>query len=153
LDTYTALYLLTGLAIGGLLAFLIAARRYGNDPEKKALESERDGLNAVLSSVKKEVEIQEKRIEELKSELSKVSKELAEASVVAAKAQTAKESAESQIEAQRKDIAHMQEAFRKDFEILANKIFNEKTAAFNVQSRTSIDQVLEPLKVRLKDFQ
>lgn len=153
MDTSALLFLFAGLAIGGLLAYIIASRKAQTDPEKTALEKERDALHASLSSARREVELHEKRIEELKGELQQSSQHLSEANVSAARAQTAREAVEKQIEAQRRDIAQMQEAFRKDFENLANKIFNEKTAAFNVQSRTSIDQVLEPLKVRLKDFQ
>lgn len=40
----------------------------------------------------------------------------------------------------------------KDFEILANRIFDEKTERFKQHSKTALDQTLNPLREQLSDF-
>jgi DNA recombination protein RmuC len=40
----------------------------------------------------------------------------------------------------------------RDFELLSNRIFDEKTASFNQHNKASLDNVLNPLREQLKDF-
>jgi len=47
----------------------------------------------------------------------------------------------------------MQEKFTKDFKLIANQIFEEKTERFSRSSRDSIEQLLSPLKERLVSFE
>lgn len=153
MDLLTATIGLLCLAAGFIAGYFIALRKTVRTPESDALRTESETLRGELASERSRIQMHLESISDLKAETESLREKLGQESVRAARLETAKASVESQIEAQRQDIGKMQEAFRKDFELLANKIFNEKTEKFTVQSRASIDQVLEPLKVRLKDFQ
>jgi DNA recombination protein RmuC len=140
--------------VTGLIAgYFIALRKPDRTAKEDKMREESETLRGELASERSRIQMHLESISDLKTEIRSLREKLGQESVRAARLETAKASVESQIEAQRQDIGKMQEAFRKDFELLANKIFNEKTEKFNIQSRASIDQVLQPLKVRLKDFQ
>ncbi|MCA1752218.1 MAG: DNA recombination protein RmuC [Flavobacteriales bacterium] len=153
MDILTATIGLLCLAAGFIAGYFIALRKTDRTHEADVARSEAETLLSELASERSRTEMHLETISDLKAETESLRQKLSDESVRAARLETAKTSVESQIEAQRQDIGKMQESFRKDFELLANKIFNEKTEKFTVQSRASIDQVLEPLKLRLKDFQ
>lgn len=46
----------------------------------------------------------------------------------------------------------MQEQLKVQFENLANKILDEKSAKFTKQNRESLDQLLNPLGTKLEEF-
>ncbi len=55
-------------------------------------------------------------------------------------------------EADRRDRDGMQEAFRAEFELLAGRIFEERSAAFKATNRESIEVLLKPFRDNLTDF-
>lgn len=138
-----------GLAVG----YVIALRKMSRDPERERLRTEVESLRSEVASERSKSALRAESLESLKEEAEKWRGKASEESVRAARAETAQTASEKQSEALRKDITNMREAFRKDFELLANKIFTEKTEKFNTHSRETMDRVLEPLKVRLKEFQ
>ena len=102
----------------------------------------------------------ESRNQELKGELVELRKdnevlrsEKEKASVLVSRLETENKNARESIEAKQRDIQEMQEKFSKDFQILANKIFEEKTENFSKQSRASLDQLLGPLKEKISSFE
>jgi len=54
---------------------------------------------------------------------------------------------------QKSEIEELQQKFTKEFENLANKIFKEKTDEFSKQSKTNLQEILNPLKDRIIEFQ
>ncbi|NWF90141.1 MAG: DNA recombination protein RmuC [Ignavibacteriaceae bacterium] len=54
---------------------------------------------------------------------------------------------------QKGEIEQLQEKFTKEFENLANKIFEEKGKAFTETNKTNLSQILDPLKEKIKDFE
>lgn len=54
---------------------------------------------------------------------------------------------------QKTEIEHIQEKFSKDFELIANKILEEKTQKFTESNRTNLDVLLNPLKENIKAFE
>lgn len=59
---------------------------------------------------------------------------------------------EKQIE-QDKYIAELQQKFKLEFENIANKVLEEKTARFTEQNRTNLDIILNPFKENIKAFE
>jgi DNA recombination protein RmuC len=55
-------------------------------------------------------------------------------------------------EAQRIARDEMQEAFRAEFQLLAGRIFEEKSTAFKATNKESLDLLLKPFKDNLTDF-
>ena len=54
---------------------------------------------------------------------------------------------------QKAEIEKLQETFTKEFENLANKIFEEKGKAFTETNKANLTQILDPLKEKIKDFE
>ncbi|MBC8987117.1 DNA recombination protein RmuC [Pedobacter sp. N36a] len=54
---------------------------------------------------------------------------------------------------QEKYIADLQQRFKLEFENIANKVLDEKTAKFTEQNRTNLDLILNPFKENIKAFE
>lgn len=54
---------------------------------------------------------------------------------------------------QKEEVQKLQEKFTKEFENLANRILEEKSLKFTEQNRKNIQQILEPLKEKIKTFE
>jgi DNA recombination protein RmuC len=51
------------------------------------------------------------------------------------------------------ELAKQQEQLRKDFELLANKILDEKSEKFTLQNKENIKQILNPLQEKIQVFE
>ena len=60
---------------------------------------------------------------------------------------------QQKLEENKAEVEKLQEKFTKEFENLANKIFDEKTSKFSEQSKTNLQEILNPLKERISEFQ
>lgn len=56
-------------------------------------------------------------------------------------------------EEQKKEIEKIQEKFSKEFENLANKILDEKSSKFTRQNKENLENILNPLKEKIKTFE
>jgi DNA recombination protein RmuC len=54
---------------------------------------------------------------------------------------------------QKTEVEKLQEKFTKEFENLANKILEEKTAKFTEQNRENLQQILHPLNEKIQSFE
>ncbi len=131
------LYLLIGLIIGGLAIFFILRyqRHFGN----KAFEDKIHGLNQDIE--KKEKLLLEKDAGIL--ELNRIS---------SAKDSDLRHMSEKLLE-QKSDLEKIQEKFRNEFKNLANEILEEKTKKFTEQNATRLSDILNPLNLKIKEFE
>jgi DNA recombination protein RmuC len=53
----------------------------------------------------------------------------------------------------KEDIEKLQDKFAKDFEILANKILEEKSTKFTQQNKENLKTILDPLQQKIKTFE
>jgi len=60
---------------------------------------------------------------------------------------------QTKLSEQKSEIEELQQKFTKEFENLANRIFKEKTDEFSKQSKTNLQEILNPLKERITEFQ
>ncbi|MEZ4796296.1 MAG: DNA recombination protein RmuC [Flavobacteriaceae bacterium] len=51
------------------------------------------------------------------------------------------------------ELAKQQEQLRKDFELMANKILDEKSEKFTIQNKENIKQILNPLQEKIQVFE
>ena len=61
--------------------------------------------------------------------------------------------ASERLETQKKETEQMQELFREKFENLANSIFEDKTKKFTEVNRVKLEEILNPLKDRIREFE
>ncbi|NOY36516.1 MAG: DNA recombination protein RmuC [Chlorobi bacterium] len=63
------------------------------------------------------------------------------------------ENLDAKLRDQKKEIEASEERLRKEFEILANRILEEKTQKFTEQNKSRLDEILKPLGEKIKSFQ
>ena len=73
------------------------------------------------------------------------------------KANTAQESdiknLQLKLDEHKKEVENLQKKFTNDFEVLANKILEEKSTKFTNQNRENIKNILEPLEKKIQTFE
>jgi len=127
------LYLFAGILIGGVIIGLFFLGKKGKQDEKvKLLESEI-----------------EKAESELNSEREKSTNSISEI----AKLDTINLNLHEKLNDQKKEIEELQTKFTDSFKNLANEILEEKTKKFTELNRTNLDELLNPLKEKIKDFE
>lgn len=115
---------------------LVWEARYSSD--KRALASENDALSVRLNISENKLEACQKTNTEYVSRIATLQTRLEEQ--VSASAE--------KIE----DFQQIKKQLQADFELLANRIFDEKTERFSLDSKVSLDSTLNPLREQLSDF-
>lgn len=149
-------YLLVGLAIGFTLAWFIKKSKQGNQVDNEELIKQRDQIQVLgneKSALLNAVQMMEADKKELLSQLSMVQKNVLDLSNQLSASRTENKGLEERFAEQKALLSDLQQKFTKDFEIVANKILEEKTQKFTDQNRLSLDVILNPLKDRIKDFE
>ncbi|MDZ7622885.1 MAG: DNA recombination protein RmuC [Ignavibacteriaceae bacterium] len=131
------IYLIVGLLIGAIAAWFIASSKFkgetGRVEERSSiLEKEKSNLENNLSSERQKVLDLNSKLSALQSDYNNLQQKLIE---------------------QKAEVEELQQKFTKEFENLANKIFKEKTDEFSKQSKTNLQEILNPLKERITEFQ
>ncbi|WP_227807463.1 DNA recombination protein RmuC [Lutibacter profundi] len=60
---------------------------------------------------------------------------------------------EEKLQENKAEVEKLQEKFTKDFEILANRILEEKSSKFTLQNKENIKNILEPLQAKIQTFE
>ncbi len=127
------IFLISGLVIGVAFAWLIQRNKSAKLEERIKLTDEQNKENENLLSAEREKVLQlNSELSSLKADYDNLQEKLAE---------------------QKGEIEELQEKFIKEFENLANKIFEEKSSKFTEQNKTNLKEILDPLKERISEFQ
>jgi DNA recombination protein RmuC len=148
------IYLIIGLVIGFVIAFLFFKSK------KTVSIEEANKLNEQINSLKVDSGKLAERIKlfeedkanlqiDLKNEREKSEKLNSENSSLKSDYSNLQE----KLSEQKSEIEKLQEKFTKEFENLANKIFEDKSVRFTEQNKTNLDQLLKPLSEKIKDFE
>ena len=165
-------YILAGIAIGGVLVYLILNR------ELKKIKADKDNYLNELSKIKEltdrkdaDIRVYEEKInivkqsfEDAKAEWQitkdNTKKELSgkEEQIILLNKELAAKSSDlknllSKLEDQKKEVEDIREKFKIEFENLANKIFEDKSRKFTDQNKSNISDLLKPLSEKIKDFE
>ncbi len=145
------LLLLLGIALGGLIGFIVAQRMSAGKADAIARELESFKVeNGTLSSSNTHLQ-EENRLAKLDVATLRTDYETQFKQAIEWKGKY--ESLEAKIDGQKEELAALQTTFKKEFELVANKILEEKTTKFTDTNRQNIDAILNPLKERIVDFQ
>jgi DNA recombination protein RmuC len=131
------IFLVVGILIGVVAAWFIATSKYKGDSgriEERSLLLEKEKLNLEtnLNSERQKVIDLNSKLSGLQSDYSNLQTKLVE---------------------QKSEIEELQQKFTKEFENLANRIFDDKTKRFSEQSKANLAEVLNPLKEKITEFQ
>ncbi len=149
------MYLILGIVIGFALAWFIKKSQPSNQNsdevnllrnqlqqatnESSGLKSSKDYLTNETIKLNNQIETNQNEILRINNELSSSKSDL-------------KNNEEKLIE-QKAELTNLREQFTKEFENLANRIFEEKSKKFTDQNKTNLDELLKPLGEKIKDFE
>ena len=130
-------FIITGLVIGLIFGWLIAifkAKSGSGKIEERAslLEQNKNELEKNLTGERNKVLDLNSKLSSLQSDYNNLQQKLAE---------------------QKGEIEELQQKFTKEFENLANKIFEEKGNKFTEQNKEKLNELLNPLKDQILRFE
>lgn len=145
------IFLLIGLVVGGIIGFLFTKLILSNKPNEEILEAQNLKINnGTLLNANERLTAD---LDNSKKELA-VLRETYQVEVRTATEWKGKYNAlEVKITEQKEELTSLQEKFTKEFELVANKILDEKTSKFTDQNKKNIDEILTPLKDKINEFQ
>lgn len=127
------IYLIIGLLIGSIIAWLLLRNNSVKLEERNRITDQQNKESETLLNEEREKVLQlNSKLSSLQADYSNLQTKLLE---------------------QKEEVEKLQEKFTKEFEILANKIFDEKTSKFSEQSKSNLQEILDPLKERITEFQ
>ncbi len=141
------LALLLGIAVGALLSWLyLKSRPFPQSAELQQLLTERGIAESRLSTLEAEkgrLEVELKQREQQWLELNSTKSTL-EANL---------RFQQERLANQQQEMAEIREKFTLEFKAIANELLEDKSKRFNEQNQQQMEQILSPLRERLKDFE
>ncbi len=136
-----------GLLIGKMLTKLNFEKKIRTvEKEKSAFEIDISKLNETLRN-------KENKIDDLQSELKFIQKEKENLISDKTRLETEFKYTSEKLEANKNEIEKLQEKFTTNFEVLANKILEEKSSKFTQQNKENLKIILNPLQEKIKIFE
>ena len=155
---YDWMYLLAGLIIGSLSAFLIT--RFYMQTKRVLTKDEKNSLDQHLKNMEVENRVQIDKYEALFAEYLEIKKGLEEErnktlelSNTLARSEGDYKNLQEKLNTQKEDIQKLQEKFTIEFKNLANEILEEKSKKFTDQNKLNIGEILNPLKEKISEFE
>lgn len=155
-----------GLAVGGILGYFLskftmraslAIIEAENIQLKNQLEVSKTQHSSILENLNKlnseNKSIFEKHLTKLETERDFIRKEKDFLSTELATRNSEFESLALKNSEQKQEVEKLQERFSKEFENLANKIFDQKSEKFTLMNKENIQNILNPLGEKIKSFE
>lgn len=138
-----------GLAVGGIIGFLIKALKdkstSGEDVAKK--------LQLELEMEQERSQRQQQDITSMNETLKQEREKLMQVSSEKASLEANFKNVQERLSEQKKEIADLQQQFTLQFKNLANEIFEEKSKKFTDQNKTNLFDLLNPLREKIEKFE
>ncbi len=139
--------LILGFIIGNLLSKL-KVKQLITDLEKELATLQIKKYNLETQKV----EIQD-RLKEKTKETEEIRREKEFSSIELARKNEELRNIQLKLNENKKEVEKLQEKFTKEFENLANKILDEKSTKFTAQNKENIQNILNPLQEKIKNFE
>jgi len=155
-----------------LIAVVLFFRKNQSDPsvreaaeaEFEALRGQKEELALTLARAQQQVEglqaekerndlLFKEEQQQLRTELEALRTKYLEAEKSLESARAYFKSQSEQLQAQKDEIEKTKKDFNLEFQALANKILEEKTQKFTETNTRNLDQILNPLKEKIKSFE
>ena len=136
-----------GLYVGKLLA------KINFEKEKTSLEKEKSTLEERILLSQQSKETVENNYTNLQIEVKKNQQEKENLLQKNSIQDSEIKYLQKKLEEHQKEVENLQKKFTNDFEVLANKILEEKSTKFTHQNRENIKNILEPLEKKIQNFE
>lgn len=145
------LLLILGIVLGGLIGFIVVQRMQA--AKNAALASELESLKVERGTLVSSNGRWEEENRDLKEMVNGLRASNQAEMTKAIEYKSKFEALEEKLSLQKEELNSLQEKFTKDFELVANKILEEKTSKFTDKNKENIDAILNPLKEKISEFQ
>ena len=131
-------YVIGGIAVlaGLIIGYVLSKMRL--DKEISTLEERLRSSEQAMKDKEEVIHTNKMEIEAIRKEKEVMQNELV-------RRQADLEHSEEKLQEHRVEVEKLQEKFTKDFEILANKILEEKTTKFTAKNKENMELILNPL--------
>lgn len=150
-------FLVVGLLIGFLVGWLFNKSKLTQNVDNAEVLAGLQHQILTESNAKSSLLSENKMLKEEQVLLRAESKESQEKLLVLSNQLTAEKSESTnlvkRLEEHKAEISNLNERFTKEFENLANKIFDDKSQKFTEQNKNNIGELLNPLGEKIKDFE
>ncbi|MEN3324346.1 DNA recombination protein RmuC [Mariniflexile soesokkakense] len=135
------------LISGGIGAYIgMTITKLKSKSEQSTLEERQSQLNTTISELKQNIDKVEREREDIRREKEFLNSELT-------RRNTEYENLQHLSSKRDQEIEERQEQLRKDFELLANKILEEKSEKFTTKNKENLNAILKPLQDKIKTFE
>ncbi|MFD1064237.1 DNA recombination protein RmuC [Winogradskyella litorisediminis] len=143
----TLILLITIIVSASIGAFIgLKFAQLKSKSESSTLEERQLQLNNSISDLKQTINKIESEREDIRREKEFLNTELS-------RKNTELENVQIQNRKRDEELAKQQEQLRKDFELMASKILEEKSEKFTLQNKENIKSILEPLDKKIQIFE
>ncbi|TJY34124.1 DNA recombination protein RmuC [Pontimicrobium aquaticum] len=136
--------ILLSLAIGAYVGMLITKLK--SKSEQSASNERQNQMRLTIDELKQNLSKIDADREDIRREKEFLNSELA-------RRNSEYENLQQQNQKRDEELAKQQEQLRKDFELLATKILDEKSEKFTLQNKENIKQILNPLQEKIQVFE
>lgn len=149
-------FLIIGLIVGYIIGWLVLKAKYAPGASIEEVEDLKNRLVQVQSD---KARIEEREIvlrESIKKSADELDKErgkVVELSSSFSRMEETNNNLKERLTEQKGEIEELQQKFAKEFENLANRIFEEKGNKFTEQNKEKLGEILNPLKEKISDFE
>ncbi|WP_337873026.1 DNA recombination protein RmuC [Ignavibacterium sp.] len=148
------IYLLIGLIIGFLLAFFfVKSKKTISLEEANKLNEEINSLKIESGKLTERIKLLEDDKQSLKSELESERSKSEKLNAENSSLKSDYTNLQQRLNEQKAEMEELQQRFVKEFENLANKIFEEKSVKFTEQNKEKLSEILNPLKEKISEFE
>ncbi|GMU94995.1 DNA recombination protein RmuC [Ignavibacterium album] len=148
------IYLIIGLLIGFVLAFLyLKSKKTIPIEEANKLTEEINSLKVENGKLSERINLLEADKMSLQTELKQEREKSEKLTSENSSLKSDYSNLQEKLDEQKTEIEELQQKFVKEFENLANKIFEEKSAKFTEQNKEKISEILNPLKEKITEFE
>ena len=130
--------------IAVILTYIISKLKF--EKSISTLEERISSLGYEKEAKEKDIQNLELRTEEFRATVQNLQMDLV-------KKDSALDHSAEKLKEQGDDVAKLQEKFSKDFEILANKILEDKTSKFTEKNKENMELILNPLQEKIQSFE
>ncbi|WP_299367530.1 DNA recombination protein RmuC [Winogradskyella sp.] len=138
------LAILVSAVIGAYLGMLFTKLK--TKSEQSTLEERQNQLGLTINELRSTISKIENEREDIRNEKEFLNTELS-------RRNTELENLQLQNLKRDEELAKQQEQLRKDFELMASKILDEKSQKFTLQNKENIKSILNPLEEKIKTFE
>ncbi|MCS6819780.1 MAG: DNA recombination protein RmuC [Chitinophagales bacterium] len=154
------IYLIVGIALGSLLGYLLSRyfmqkklSEFISKSEYEKLLSEKNAFAIECARANEHVQMLQSQIESVQQELKTEREKSGRLSTELTTAQSRIENLREKLEVHKQEVAALQEQFKTDFKNIANELLEDKSRKFTQQNQEKINEILQPLSQKIKDFE